>query len=127
MPTTFFSALAKIAMGWLWMVFGHRRQRFQQLSKFSTAKTLSRVFGFFAWAALAAVVGEWLGHFQHRSERTIEWIVVYTGFTPVPPGRYTTIMPNSAVNFLPRDRVCVAEPLPGGNFRCRTVQRSDLK
>lgn len=62
-----------------------------------------------------------------RGELIFEKVVVYTGFYPVPAGRYAALKPNSSVAFLPGDRICVAEPLPDGKFNFRTIRRDDLK
>jgi len=105
------------------IVFGHRRQHFQQVS----AKGIFHLAGFVGVALFSALALQGLAVLQDRAKWIIEQVVVYTGFTPVPPDRYTTVKRNSGVNFLPADRVCIAEPLPNGKFSFRTVQRNDLK
>lgn len=105
------------------IVFGHRRQHFQQVS----VKGIIHITGFFGVGLFSALALQGLAVLQDRAKGIIEEVVVYTGFIPVPPDRYTTVRRDSRVNFLPAGRVCIAEPLPNGKFGFRAVQRNDLK
>ena len=53
-------------------------------------------------------------------------LVVLTGFYTDSNGQYKSLRPNSAVAFLPADRVCVAE-LSNGKMTFHTLRRDDLK
>lgn len=107
------------------IMFGHRRL-LKQFSKPSLEKALSRIAGPFGLAVVTASALNGYGVLLERAEPILEGVVVYTGFNAVPAGQYKTLQLPSFVSFLPGDRVCIAEPLPDGKFRFRTLSRNDL-